>query len=830
MRTLLPFLAAAAVMAADNASIVSANFPSSMGAGATANVSVTVKNTGTSTWTKATAYRLGGVGDYDPFYPAARVDLGSTVSVAPGATYTFSFVFKAPAAPGSYTTDWQMLREGVQWFGGTVTKTISVTSTNPPPAGFVYVQAGHFKVGGQDWYPYGVNYWPHFMVNPPGGDYQKWLKNGYYSSSYVETDLAKIQSIGMNVVSIQAPIESAYIPNVVDFLNRCKNHGIRVFLSIAYADAFNDDMDNNGFTQAVYNFINNLAIKGHTAIFAYDIAWEPQLGKWDPRRSALDSVWSRWIQEHYGSISAASTAFGVPVPTSRTGTASGILWHNIPVRAVKGQSYSCSVAVKNMGSETWGVGGNIKLGRAYGTGTPARVEVSSAVSAGATQVFNFTYTAPTTPGRYTLRMQMVKEGYKWFGAQLVSEIEVISTGAAVKPTTNLPEPALAPDDAALKQNSPNNLVLAYRRCIDTEVSRRYSARVRWMKSVDPNHLISCRQGYGGNGSDAVLDMYPLELQSTAACFDFLCPENYAIGFKEPEKVRGGQALISSYCRWASDGKPVFWAETGWWMPGNPTAAQQQEQADYYGGFIDSMMVTDSDGFCIWWWPGGFRQGEDSDYGITSENGALRPACYTIQAKADMAKGPRTYWPGVNYGTVNLFGSSTGFYGIFSSLMDSAVSTLSSGKRFLVRGDGWNTTSNQPPVFVSGMPKHLWADITKVELKVGSGNWFEVHDGLSYAVPKNVPIQVRAEVVNMGDTQWMNAGSVSTGWVAFAANENVGLGFRKELTTQVPHAGRVIVPASTLTAGLSAPAAVQFQMVSENVAWMTGAIRIQIVAY
>lgn len=117
---------------ADSAQITYNNFPASVFAGQNFSVTVKVKNTGTSTWTKATGYKLGGIGNSDPFVSTARVPLPTNASVAPGQTFAFTFTMTAPTTPGNYTTDWKMIRESVHWFGNSISKTVTVTV--PPSA------------------------------------------------------------------------------------------------------------------------------------------------------------------------------------------------------------------------------------------------------------------------------------------------------------------------------------------------------------------------------------------------------------------------------------------------------------------------------------------------------------------------------------------------------------------------------------------------------------------------------------------------------------------------------------------------------------------------
>ena len=110
---------------------VSDTIPALMLAGHTYNVSVTFRNRGVS-WFTSRGFRLGAVGDSDPFASFTRVDISG--EVGPGSAYTFNFVMTAPATPGSYTTDWRMVRDGYAWFGATVSKGINVVPNDDTQA------------------------------------------------------------------------------------------------------------------------------------------------------------------------------------------------------------------------------------------------------------------------------------------------------------------------------------------------------------------------------------------------------------------------------------------------------------------------------------------------------------------------------------------------------------------------------------------------------------------------------------------------------------------------------------------------------------------------
>lgn len=110
----------------DNASCSGLSAPSSVAAGSSFPASVTMTNTGGSTWTAATNYRLGSQSPQDnTTWGTSRVYL--PYSVSPGGSVTFSGNLSAPTTPGTYTFAWKMLQETVQWFGATCSQTITVT-------------------------------------------------------------------------------------------------------------------------------------------------------------------------------------------------------------------------------------------------------------------------------------------------------------------------------------------------------------------------------------------------------------------------------------------------------------------------------------------------------------------------------------------------------------------------------------------------------------------------------------------------------------------------------------------------------------------------------
>ena len=145
---IFPFILATAIVgclfhsvlayAANGAQFVAQSVPSAMVAGQTYPLSVTMKNTGTTAWTLAGAYKLGAQNPQDNgiWTGNDRVLLPAGESVAPGQTKTFAFNVKAPSINGTYNFQWRMVQEFVQWFGDYSTN-VPVTVADPAYANLI---------------------------------------------------------------------------------------------------------------------------------------------------------------------------------------------------------------------------------------------------------------------------------------------------------------------------------------------------------------------------------------------------------------------------------------------------------------------------------------------------------------------------------------------------------------------------------------------------------------------------------------------------------------------------------------------------------------------
>ncbi|BAL22588.1 hypothetical protein [Azoarcus sp. KH32C] len=170
----------------------------------------------------------------------------------------------------------------------------------------VKVDGKRFVQDGREVILNGVNYFPAYF---PASFPESWLKSGHYRAEIVDRDLATIQALGANLVSVAAvgangkpdPNDCA---NIRDFLARAAKHGLLVNLYIGTGSKL-PLPDANSLAQLP----KACALAGIPALFAYDIAWEPHFGE-ATERAALTQRWLAWLAGAYGTEANARRAFG----------------------------------------------------------------------------------------------------------------------------------------------------------------------------------------------------------------------------------------------------------------------------------------------------------------------------------------------------------------------------------------------------------------------------------------------------------------------------------------------------------------------------------------
>lgn len=98
--------------------IAQLNVPTALGLSKKSTVNVTLKNIGSTIWTKAGGYKLGSQNSQDnTVWGFNRVNLSDTDNISPGQEKTFQFEITAPSIAGYNNFQWKLIKEGLEWFG-----------------------------------------------------------------------------------------------------------------------------------------------------------------------------------------------------------------------------------------------------------------------------------------------------------------------------------------------------------------------------------------------------------------------------------------------------------------------------------------------------------------------------------------------------------------------------------------------------------------------------------------------------------------------------------------------------------------------------------------
>jgi hypothetical protein len=441
-----------------------------------------------------------------------------------------------------------------------------------PPARrqpLVTAVGGGFQAGGEPFRPVGINYWPRSTSGlRPELFVRGWLSPQLYDPDVVEADLAEMARLGFNLVSGVQYDDACQAPPLRDFLARCDAHGIRVNLFLAGASPLALDVDR------VTALVAAAGLQRDGAVFAYDLAWEPNAGMFAGRAQQLAAPWTAWVEDRYGSQARARGAWGYP-------------------------------------------------------------------------------------------------------------------GGAEGPT----------DEQLLGDGPWRGMVAAYRRFLDDFVTEGYGRVWRALRDMGDAHLLGARTGYGGNGQMVVVTHLPLDLQGGALFLDFVSPEACGVGPDYAHTADCG--LTTAYASAVGAGKPVFWAEWGLSIWADAVGLQGT-QRELYRSMYRMMAESGAAGGAGWWFPGGYRVNEGSDYGIFNPDGTPRAAALEV-SRAGAMQGAS--WAPDVWIAVDRDRHVEGYAGVLRAHGAAYVGELAAGRRPGVLLPGTGTTSADCPLTAVGGGPH-----------------------------------------------------------------------------------------------------------------------------
>ncbi|MHB1457560.1 MAG: hypothetical protein ACYC0V_11665, partial [Armatimonadota bacterium] len=366
-------------------------------------------------------------------------------------------------------------------------------------------------------------------------------------------------------------------------------------------------------------------------------------------------------------------------------------------------------------------------------------------------------------------------------------------------------------------------VAAYRHFWDDVISHGYQKVRKNIRAIDKIHLMGARSGYGGTGAIWVADKLTFDLLSGTKHIDFVSPEAYNIGGDRKGFLAGG--FHAAYGRYFSGNKPIYWAEYGSPLffnlePSNfkneYTADQYEKERAYYEGVIRMTIDTSANGSAGWWWPGGLRVDEKSDFGIINPDGTPRPAALEFKKLADEFYKPRTVQSPNEFIEIDRDKYVTGYAGIFTEKSKEYVDLWEKGKVPGVKTEGTGTTSvDVPLIAVGNVPYNGSNPLKFLDAEV---NWIKINgenvsDGDVVDVEEGKPISIEASYGNNGEAKWIASSSSSIGSVHLMASGDIIHKFA--LAADVPFLSDGIIKKGILSDGITAKTTIKFRMTAEQ---------------
>jgi hypothetical protein len=228
----------------------------------------------------------------------------------------------------------------------------------------------------------------------------------------------------------------------------------------------------------------------------------------------------------------------------------------------------------------------------------------------------------------------------------------------------------------------------YRLFLDEELHTHYAEARRLLTGIDSHHAVSFRMQLAGDPTTLSEGLLPYDFYGLAQAVDIWEPEAYGrIG--DWERVKAGE-FTAAYARLCDPDKPLLWAEMGYstWDL-NHMASDPEKlafQARFYSDFYRMLAESGADGVFFWWYPGGFRLNENSDFGIINPDGTDRPVTEVIRnLGAGFLKAPKPptpdYWISVSRDQ-----DARGLYGIYAAVGAQFWAAKASGRRPALKWD------------------------------------------------------------------------------------------------------------------------------------------------
>jgi hypothetical protein len=438
------------------------------------------------------------------------------------------------------------------------------------------------------------------------------------------------------------------------------------------------------------------------------------------------------------------------------------------------------------------------------------------------------------PGYWGARDTYASEWRAWLAQQYGSIAEAEDALGHSVPRTEQGETAVPWDEWCETSGPWDALVAAYRVFWNHQLGAEYRRSAALIHSLDPAHLV----GFRGSNVTSPLNFKPIEQPAVLHFMDWAGPEGYdvpAYGRLTPWEQVSAKGLVTRMLSFLSGRKPVVWMEFG--MPIYPNGTAWRDDLlfitpERYAYQVEEgrrwwQMQVDSGawGSLVWWYPGGFRVGENSDCGLVDPNNLPRPVAETARGFVPRFRASERYEPDA-WLDFRPEANPGGWVGEYLRLRDDYARLVAQGRHVGVRTAGVGTTSADCPlVDPAGRPwpgkgplRYLDAMFDRVRVRASDGPWKELSlptspGAVEVTLPGTGPIEVEAWAGNLAEAEWLPSASGDAGSVHLRVARDLKMDVPVEARTPFQATGRF--GAFRLTDRLARPLRVRLQLEAQG---------------